>query len=81
MATFKGFRDRLGLRSQLKTGVSRIFETEMEEEMAKQANNKMPSKGVRMPEEMWAKCDEMTQKLGLESRNEYIRDAGWIYWL
>ena len=46
--------------------------------MAKQAN-KMPSKVVRMPGEMWAKCDEMTQKLGLESRNEYIRDAVQFY--
>ena len=46
--------------------------------MAKQ-KEPMPSKGVRMPDEMWAKCDEMTQKLGLESRNEYIRNAIEFY--
>ena len=28
---------------------------------------------------MWAKCDEMTKKLGLESRNEYIRNAIEFY--
>ena len=39
----------------------------------------MPSNGVRMPAELWAKCDEMTRKLGLESRNEFIRDAVQFY--
>ena len=39
----------------------------------------MPSKGVRMPAELWAKCDEMTRKLGLELRNEYIRNAIEFY--
>ena len=50
--------------------------------MAKQTTP-MPSKGVRMPAEMWAKCDEMTAKLGLGSRNEFIRDAVQFYaeWL
>ena len=42
--------------------------------MAKQTTP-MPSKGVRMPAELWAKCDEMTAMLGLDSRNEYIRNA------
>ena len=46
--------------------------------MAKQ-KEPMPSKGVRMPAELWAKCDEMTRKLGLESRNEYIRNAIEFY--
>ena len=46
--------------------------------MAKQTTP-MPSKGVRMPAEMWAKCDKMTRKLGLESRNEYIRNAIEFY--
>ncbi len=46
--------------------------------MAKQ-KEPMPSKGVRMPAELWAKCDEMTRKLGLESRNEFIRDAVQFY--
>ena len=46
--------------------------------MAKQ-KEPMPSKGVRMPTELWAKCDEMTRKLGLESRNEYIRNAIEFY--
>ena len=46
--------------------------------MAKQ-KEAMPSNGIRMPAEMWAKCDEMTQKLGLESRNEYVRDAVKFY--
>ncbi|MBE6726607.1 MAG: hypothetical protein E7576_15675 [Ruminococcaceae bacterium] len=46
--------------------------------MAKQ-KEPMPSNGVRMPAEMWAKCDEMTRKLGLESRNEYIRNAIEFY--
>ena len=32
-----------------------------------------------MPTELWAKCDEMTQKLSLESRNEFIRDAVQFY--
>ena len=50
--------------------------------MAKQ-KEPMPSKGVRMPAEMWAKCDEMVEKLGLESRNEFVRDAVKFYtdWL
>ena len=46
--------------------------------MAKQTTP-MPSKGVRMPAELWAKCDEMTRKLGLKSRNEYIRNAIEFY--
>ena len=46
--------------------------------MAKQ-KEPMPSNGVRMPAEMWAKCDDMTAKLGLESRNEYIRNAIEFY--
>jgi metal-responsive CopG/Arc/MetJ family transcriptional regulator len=46
--------------------------------MAKQ-KEAMPSNGIRMPAEMWAKCDEMTAKLGLESRNEYIRNAIEFY--
>ena len=46
--------------------------------MAKQ-KEPMPSNGVRMPADMWAKCDEMTRKLGLESRNEYIRNAIEFY--
>ena len=46
--------------------------------MAKQ-KEPMPSNGVRMPADMWAKCDEMTKKLGLESRNEYIRSAVEFY--
>ena len=46
--------------------------------MAKQ-KEPMPSKGVRMSAELWAKCDEMTAKLGLESRNEYIRNAIEFY--
>ena len=46
--------------------------------MAKQTTP-MPSKGVRMPAELWAKCDAMTAKLGLESRNEFIRDAVQFY--
>ena len=46
--------------------------------MAKQ-KEAMPSNGIRMPAEMWAKCDDMTQKLGLESRNEYVRDAVKFY--
>ena len=46
--------------------------------MTKQTNP-MPSKGVRMPAELWAKCDEMTRKLSLESRNEYIRNAIEFY--
>ncbi|MBR4744563.1 MAG: hypothetical protein IK082_10315 [Oscillospiraceae bacterium] len=46
--------------------------------MAKQ-KEPMPSNGVRMPADMWAKCDEMTAKLGLESRNEYIRNAIEFY--
>ena len=32
-----------------------------------------------MPAELWAKCDAMTAKLGLESRNEFIRDAVQFY--
>ena len=46
--------------------------------MAKQ-KEPMPSKGVRMPAELWAKCDAMTSKLGLGSRNEFIRDAVQFY--
>ena len=101
----KGFRGRLGLRSELKTGVSRVFPADLQafigrdsgmgadcghgqmpgsykmERMVSMAKQKepMPSKGVRMPAELWAKCDEMTRTLGLESRNEYIRSAIEFY--
>ena len=105
MATLKGFRGRLGLQSETKSGVSCVFPADLQafsgknpgmgadcgheqmpgsykiERMVSMAKQKepMPSKGVRMPAELWAKCDEMTQKLGLESRNEFIRDAVQFY--
>ena len=46
-------------------------------------NEPMPSKGVRLRTDQWEMCDRMYEKLGLESRNDFIRDAVdfYIEWL
>ena len=46
-------------------------------------NNSMPSKGVRLRTDQWDDCDRIYKRLGLNSRNDFIRDAVdfYIEWL
>lgn len=45
-------------------------------------NDVMQSKGVRLRDDQWEDCDRLYRKLGLSSRNHFIRDAVDFYiWL
>lgn len=51
--------------------------------MKKANNEKMVSDSIRMLPEMWAACNRYAEKLGLRSKNDFIRDAVdfYIEWL
>lgn len=42
-------------------------------------NEVMQSKGVRLRDDQWEDCDRLYWKLGLSSRNHFIRDAVDFY--
>ena len=38
-------------------------------------SEKMPTKGVRMPDEQWKMCQEKAKELGYHNPSEFVRDA------
>lgn len=38
-------------------------------------SEKMPTKGIRMPEEQWEMCQEKAKELGYHNPSEFVRDA------
>ena len=43
--------------------------------MSENENEKMPTRGIRMPDELWNTCIEMSKKLGYGYPSDFIRDA------
>ena len=43
--------------------------------MAEKSSEKMPTKGIRMPEEQWEMCQEKAKDLGYHNPSEFVRDA------
>ena len=43
--------------------------------MSENANEKMPTRGIRMPDELWNTCIEMSKELGYGFPSDFIRDA------
>ena len=43
--------------------------------MAEKTSEKMPTKGIRMPEEQWEMCQEKSKELGYHNPSEFVRDA------
>ena len=43
--------------------------------MPENENEKMPTRGVRMPNELWNTCVEMSKELGYGFPSDFIRDA------
>ena len=43
--------------------------------MAEKTSEKMPTKGIRMPEEQWEMCQEKAKDLGYHNPSEFVRDA------
>ena len=43
--------------------------------MAEKSSEKMPTKGIRMPEEQWEMCQEKSKELGYHNPSEFVRDA------
>ena len=43
--------------------------------MAEKTSEKMPTKGIRMPEEQWEMCQEKATELGYHNPSEFVRDA------
>ena len=43
--------------------------------MAEKSSEKMPTKGIRMPEEQWEMCQEKAKELGYHNPSEFVRDA------
>ena len=43
--------------------------------MTKQNSDAMPAKSIRLTSEQWESCDRLYRQLGLQSRNDFIRDA------
>ena len=43
--------------------------------MAEKTSEKMPTKGIRMPEEQWEMCQEKAKELGYHNPSEFVRDA------
>ena len=43
--------------------------------MAEKTSEKMPTKGIRMPEEQWEICQEKAKELGYHNPSEFVRDA------
>ena len=54
-------------------------DTEMEEFMTKHNSDAMPAKSIRLTPEQWETCDRLYKQLGLQSRNDFIRDAVDFY--
>lgn len=44
-------------------------------EKTEKANEKMPTRGIRMPDELWNTCVEMSEELGYGYPSDFIRDA------
>ena len=42
---------------------------------AEKSSEKMPTKGIRMPEEQWEMCQEKAKELGYHNPSEFVRDA------
>ena len=43
--------------------------------MAEKYSEKMPTRGIRMPDEQWKTCQEMSEELGYRYPSDFIRDA------
>ena len=43
--------------------------------MAEKYSEKMPTRGIRMPEEQWEMCQEKAKELGHHNPSEFVRDA------
>ena len=43
--------------------------------MSENENEKMPTRGIRMPDELWKTCNEMSKELGYGYPSDFIRDA------
>ena len=43
--------------------------------MTEKINEKMPTRGIRMPDELWKTCIEMSKELGYGYPSDFIRDA------
>ena len=43
--------------------------------MAEKYSEKMPTRGIRMPDEQWKMCQEMSDELGYRYPSDFIRDA------
>ena len=43
--------------------------------MAEKYSEKMPTRGIRMPDEQWKMCQEMSEELGYRYPSDFIRDA------
>ena len=43
--------------------------------MPENENEKMPTRGIRMPNELWNTCVEMSKELGYGFPSDFIRDA------
>ena len=43
--------------------------------MSENENEKMPTRGIRMPDELWKTCIEMSKELGYGFPSDFIRDA------
>ena len=43
--------------------------------MAERSSEKMPTRGIRMPDEQWKMCQEMSEELGYRYPSDFIRDA------
>ena len=43
--------------------------------MSENGNEKMPTRGIRMPDELWNTCVEMSEELGYGYPSDFIRDA------
>ena len=43
--------------------------------MSENENEKMPTRGIRMPDVLWKTCNEMSKELGYGYPSDFIRDA------
>lgn len=43
--------------------------------MSENENEKMPTRGIRMPNDLWNTCIEMSEELGYGYPSDFIRDA------
>ncbi len=47
--------------------------------MAEKSSEKMPTRGIRMPDEQWKMCQEISKELGYRYPSDFIRDAIEFY--